>query len=399
MNATVRRFLLILSVCAAWALISSAPIYKYLGHGKATAAMLLGILFIALGMNWLGRLNQQPRQISVGWFLLLFLMLTAAFAVLYPLSLKHTLNVGSDREDALRIELNAVHHHQYPYDARTYLGNPPTPLPGAMLLAAPFFALGHIAWQNFLWLALFFVFTIRFFRHRATALFFLVVFLLLAPADLSDFTSGGDYLTNFFYLAIAVALFLRSLDRPFYACVPAALFLGVTLSSRIIYAVILLPLLALALQRTSRSRTIALFVVVLIATAGVTLPIFAPHAFTHLLQQLGQNGIKLRYIPTALHPRWTLPLLAVMVACTTLFMRTDLPRLFLTFSLTSFVMLAPFVVTFALQSEKLRYNFSYLSVCALSFSLWALFRYERILTADPHRHSPESEILPAKLYP
>lgn len=198
MNRRVRCFLLIFSLCAAWTIISWAPIYKYLTHGKATAAMLLGILFISLGMHWLARFNQQRRQISVGWFLLLFLILVAAFATLYPLSLKHTLNRGSDREDALRIELNAVHHHRYPYDAHTFLGNPPTPLPGAMLLTAPFFVLGHIAWQNFLWLALFFIFTIRFFSHRATALFYLVVFLLLAPANLSDFTSGGDYLTNFY---------------------------------------------------------------------------------------------------------------------------------------------------------------------------------------------------------
>jgi hypothetical protein len=383
MNLSARRSLLVFSICAAWAFISWAPIYKYLTYGKATAAMLLGILFIALGMHWLDRLNQQQRQVSAGWFVLLFLILTAAFAVLYPISLKHTLNVGSDREDALRIELNAIRHHQYPYDAHTFLGNSPTPLPGAMLLTAPFFALGHIAWQNFLWFALFFVFTIRFFRHRTTALFFLAVFLLLAPANLSDFTSGGDYLTNFFYLAIAVALFIRSLDRAFYACIPAALFLGVTLSSRIIYAVILIPLLALTLQRISRSRTIALFVIVLIAAAAVTLPIFAPHALTHLLQQLGQNATKLRYIPTALHPRWTLPLLAVIVACTTFFVHMNFPRLFLTFSITSFVMLAPFVVTFALHSEKLRYNFSYLSICTLSFSLWALSRYERISVRTP----------------
>ena len=339
--------------------------------------MVLGILFIALGMHWLDRLNQQLPQISAAWFLLLFFILTAAFAVLYPISLKHTLNGGSDREDALRIELTAVQHHQYPYDGHTFLGNSPSPLPGAMLLTAPFFALGHIAWQNFLWLALFFVFTVAYFRHRATALFFLAVFLLLAPANLSDFTSGGDYLTNFYYVAIAVALFIRSLDRASYAGFPAALFLGVTLSSRIIYAVILIPLLALTLQRTSRPRTIALFVTVLIAAAAVTLPIFAPHPFTHLLQQVGQNAGKLRYIPSALHARWTLPMLAVIVACTTFFARMNLPRLFLTFSITSLVMLAPFVVTFALHSEKLRYNFSYLGVCALSFSLWALSRYEQ----------------------
>ncbi|QHN05303.1 hypothetical protein FTO74_02970 [Granulicella sp. WH15] len=346
--------------------------------------MLLGILFIALGMYWLERLNQQQRQISTGWFLLLFLILTTAFAVLYPISLKHTLNSGSDREDALRIELNAVHHHQYPYDTHTFLGNPPTPLPGAVLLAAPFFAFGHIAWQNFLWLALFFIFTISFFRYRATALLFLAVFLLLAPANLSDFTSGGDYLTNFFYLAIAVALFIRSLDRTFYVCIPAALFLGVTLSSRIVYALILIPLLALTLQRTSRSRTIALFAIILIAAAAITLPVFTPHAFTHLLQQLDQNASKLRYIPSALHPRWTLPVLAVIVACTTFLVHMNLPRIFLTLSITSFVMLAPFVIAFSLHAKKLSYEFSYLSVCVLSFSLWALSRYERLPVCAPH---------------
>jgi len=392
MNSSVHRFLLIVSVCAAWALISFAPAYKYLHHGKATAALLLGVLFIALAMHWLGRLNQQQRQISTGWLALLFLILTAAFAVLYPISLKHTLNAGSDREDALRIELNAIQHHQYPYDARTFLGNPPTPLPGAMLLAAPFFALGHIAWQNFLWLALFFVFTTRFFRYRATALFFFTVFLLLAPANLSDFTSGGDYLTNFFYLAIAAALFIWSLDRTFYVCIPAALFLGVALSSRIIYAVVLIPLLALMLQRTSRSRAIALFAVVLMTAASITLPIFAPHAFTRLLQQLDQSAIKLQFVPTVLHPHWTLPLLAVIVACTAFFVRMNFPRLLLTFSVTSFVMLAPFVVTSALHSEALRYNFSYLGICSLAFSLWTLSRYE-----EPPSSQPTPQTKPASL--
>ena len=211
----------------------------------------------------------------------------------------------------------------------------------------------------------------------ATALFFLAVFLLFAPANLSDFTSGGDYLTNFFYITIAIALFTRTLDRSFYAFIPAALFLGATLSSRIIYAVVLIPLLALTLQRTSRSRTVLLFCSVLITAAVVTLPIFAPHPITHLLLQLDQNATKLRYVSGALHPHWTLPLLALLLAFTAFFVRMDLPRLFLTFSVTSFVMLAPFAITFALHSEKLRYNLSYLGICTLSFALWALSQYER----------------------
>lgn len=384
MSVSARRTLLVLGVCLAWALTSAAPLCKYLSPAKAIAALLLGLLSIALGMHWLDRLNRKQHQISTAWLLLLFVVLTAAFAILYPISLKHTLNKGSDREDALRIELSAVRHHQYPYDARTFLGNPPTPLPGAMLLASPFFALGHIAWQNLLWLALFFLFAIHFFRYRATALFFLAVFLLFAPGNLSDFTSGGDYLTNFFYLAIAVTLFARSLDCSFSISILAALFLGITLSSRIIYVVVLIPLLALTLQRTSRLRIAILFVVVLIAAAAVTLPVFTPHPATHLLQQLNQNSLKLRYIPAPLHPRWTLPALAVVTACVAFFIRMDLPSLFLIFTVSSFIMLAPFVVTFALHAEQLRYAFFYLSICALSYSLWALSRYEHDAGGTPN---------------
>jgi ABC-type multidrug transport system fused ATPase/permease subunit len=364
-------------------LISWAPIYKYLHHSVATAAMLSGILFLAAGMVWLERMNQRQTRIHPGWFVSLFALFVAAFAVLYPISLKHTLNSGSDREDALRISLSAVQHHEYPNDAHTFLGNPPTPLPGALLLAAPFYVLRHIAWQNFVWLALFFLFTLRFFRYRATALFFQLVFLLLAPANLSDITSGGDYLTNFFYVAIAVALFVRTLGRRWHVCIPAALFLGVTLSSRIVYAVLLMPLLALALQRTSRTRAIGLFAVILGAAAAVTLPVFAPNAGTHLLQQLNQNAGKLRLVPGALHASWSLPLLAVILAGVSFFVRMTFSRVMLAFSVASFVMLAPFVVTFAIHSERLRYNFSYLGICVLPFALWALSLYERIGLEEP----------------
>lgn len=44
---------------------------------------------------------------------------------------------------------------RYPYAATTYLQNPITPLPGALVLAAPFrFLLGTAAWQNVAWTAL-----------------------------------------------------------------------------------------------------------------------------------------------------------------------------------------------------------------------------------------------------
>jgi hypothetical protein len=377
-----RKRWLIVGVCVGWAIISVHPIWKYLSHAEASAALLLGLMVIALGMRWVDRLNRGRRQISFGWFVILFLVVVAAFAVLYPISLRHTLNSGSDREDALRVELSAVVHHSYPYDARTFLGNPPSPLPGAMVLAAPFFAVGHVAWQNLFWLALFFVFAVRFFDYRATALLFLTVFVLWAPANLSDLTSGGDYVTNFLYFSIAVALFVRSLGCSYYLCIPAVLFLGVTLSSRVVYGFALIPLLALTLQRTSRLRAVVLFVAVLTGAAAVTLPILAPDCLTHFVGLVHQNSTKLRYIPGAVHPEWTLPLLAVIASSTAFFVRMDLPRFFLIFSIASFVVLAPSAVTLALSSERSRYVLSYLAICVLSFCLWALSRYERIETVE-----------------
>lgn len=366
----------------AWAVISMAPIWKYLSRPKAVVATLLAFLAIAVGIYWLDRLNRSGRQISLQWFVILFLVFVAAFAVLYPASLRQPFDRRSDREDAIRIELLAIQHHQYPYDARTFRRNPPTPLPGALLLATPFFALKHIAWQNLFWLAPFFCFSIYFFRYRATALFLLALFLLCAPTNLMDITSGGDYLTNFFYLSIAIALFHRSLHHSLYTAMIAALFLGITLSSRSLYLVVLIPLGTLTLQQTTKRRTAILFGVIVATFAAVTLPIFTPHPATHLLQQLSQNSGKLRYLPSAIHAEWTLPLLGLIAICAAFFIRMDMPRLFLLFSISLFVVMAPPILALTIHNRMLPYECSYLSISGISFSLWALSRYERSLPVE-----------------
>jgi hypothetical protein len=372
-----------------------APIWKYLSPPEAVAVTIVSLISIALGMYWLGWLNQKDHQIGLRWLLFLYFIFIAAFTVLYPLSLRHTVNHGSDREDALRIEIVALQHHQYPYDARTFLGNPPTPLPGAVILAVPFFALGHIAWQNILWLTLFFCFTIHFFRYRATALLFLIVFLLLAPSNLSDFVSGGDYLVNFFYVAIAMALLIRSLYAPLYLSCLAAAFLGLTLSSRSIYIVAFVPLLVLIFQRTARFRAV-LSAAVLATAVAITLPVFMPYPVAHLVRYMDQVSTKLRYIPPTLHSQWTLPLLGVLVICSAFFIRMDSRRLFLLFGLSSFVMLAPPIITLAIHVRRLPFECSYLSISALSFSLWALASYERIHEDDKSmpQHTSAAEVSP-----
>lgn len=370
------RFLLVVSVCIAWSLCSLAPIWKYLSYTKAAIATLVALSSIGIGMYLLSRFNQRGLSVSLGWFVLVYLVLVAVFAFLYPFSLKRTLKQRSDREDALRIELVAIGHHQYPYNTRTFLGNPPTPLPGAILLAAPFFLIGHISWQNLLWTAAFFCFAIRFFRFRSTALFFLMILLPLCPSSLSDLTSGGDYLTNFFYLSVGIAFLVHSLNKSIYRAVSAASLVGLTLSSRTLYLAILIPLFALLSERTTRTRAALLFGVILATAAAVSLPFFVPHLIPNLQSYSSQNAGKLVYMPTALRAERTLPALALLVSCVSLFIRMDLQRLFLTFSACSLTVLAPPVLAQVFYVHKLPYECSYLSISALSFSLWALSRYE-----------------------
>ena len=81
--------------------------------------------------------------------------LVATFVLGFPAALGDAMGVGSDRADALDVALSRLAHGLYPYDGVTYLGNPITPLPGALLMAAPFVRLtGHAAWQNVAWLVL-----------------------------------------------------------------------------------------------------------------------------------------------------------------------------------------------------------------------------------------------------
>lgn len=370
------RPLLAGGIVLGWAACSLAPIWKYLSPAHAAMATVTSFAAIALGMLALARSNDGGRQIGLKWMLLLYLIFAATYLLLHPFLQRHTLNRGSDREDALRVELVAMHNHQYPYAARTYLGNLPTPLPGAMLLASPFFLARHIGWQNLLWLALFMGFTLRFFRSRATALLFFVVFLLAAPSNLSDFVSGGDYLTNLFYVILAIAWFVQSLNRPMTESLAATVFLGIAFSSRSIYAVALVPLLIVTLRRTPASRSLLLLLTFLAVAAVVTVPVFLPHPITNLLRQIQQNPGKLRYLPAAAHAQWLLPILGFAVMGTSFFLRTNVKQILLLIGISMFVMLAPPIVADVGHEHRLPFECSYLAIAVLPLALWALSIFE-----------------------
>ena len=85
--------------------------------------------------------------------LISLVLLAVAFGVIYPIA-NRGVSGGSDRDEALNIAAAALWRGENPYYQRTYLGNVVSPLPGAILLAEPFVAIGNSAYGNLFWLAL-----------------------------------------------------------------------------------------------------------------------------------------------------------------------------------------------------------------------------------------------------
>lgn len=190
-HQTLPSLLAILTVVLAWLVCTIAQVEKYLGVARGWGITALGAVCVALLLLFLRRLYRQGQDLP-RWTLWVVLgVLFLSFAVLYPRSLHPLPGKGSDREDALRVELQAVTHHRFPYDARTFLHHAPTPLPGAMWLAAPFYATSRIAFQNLVWAALFGLFLARFFARQGSAAVFMLLFLLTALENLNDFDVVG----------------------------------------------------------------------------------------------------------------------------------------------------------------------------------------------------------------
>jgi hypothetical protein len=389
---SLRSVLLMCLVALCWLICTIAQVEKYLPLDRAIVLCGIGCLGVALLMRLLKRSYRRRQDIGHWPLMGLFCVLLLSFAVLYPKSQKHALGKGSDREDALRVELYAVTHHQYPYDARTYLGHAPTPLPGAMLLASPFYFAGRVAFQNLLWVGLFCLFLIRFFSRRTTALAFVFLFVLTALENLNDFDVGGDYMVNIMYISIALFLLAREASRPdmTWRTVLAVIFMGVALSSRVLYVVTVPPMFALLVQRNNLKRALLFISGVLLATALVTVPIFTPHALDHLLVQLNQNADKLRLLPSYL-PSQAL-CIAMAVTCIAFFVRMTLERVYLLVGTASLIMIFPPMALFVRLEGGLGHpltpDMEYLAVSSVFLSLWAFSRWEQTDMALLHNGVP-----------
>ncbi|MGB1249279.1 MAG: hypothetical protein ACPG8W_01490 [Candidatus Promineifilaceae bacterium] len=235
----------------------------------------VGIYGVAyLSRNWLHEaLNERIANLiaSAG-----FLLLIASFFVIYPRVNCQVLNCGSDRDDALNLATGHLLAGEYPYYEQTYHGNPITPMPGAVLLALPFRLLGNAAYQTFFWLGALFLLARNLLGSSRQALV-LCGLILLSPAVFHEVMTGGDLWTNGVFVLVLGVLAARVISAenasPLLKIVLAILF-GLSLSSRVNFALFAPLVLAYIYHRRGFPTAIRVAVLMGVTTLAVTLPFY-----------------------------------------------------------------------------------------------------------------------------
>ena len=271
---------------------SIGVIQKYFGNPGlliylVAATAILWLAYRYLAELFLLRLSERQAQLLAG---ITFVALTFVFALVFPRANVHVAGRGSDADDALNLAVGELLHGRYPYYVQTYLQNAIANFPGAILLAAPFVLLGNSAYQNLFWFGVFFFAVSRLQQSWRGGLIILWIVLLFSPVVMNHVVTGGDDLANSIYVLVFMLLtvsWVSSADAPAWKRVLAALLLGIGLSSRANFLLVM-PQLFAALTITAGGRAALRYVAVAgAAFAAVTIPfwIHNPAGFTPLYAQ------------------------------------------------------------------------------------------------------------------
>jgi hypothetical protein len=311
-----------------WAISSAGVLEKFLGHFGAIAAVIAAFLMIPFVREASRYSSLDPTgQIQRRVLLILALLLIGAFIVLFPIAKSGLVGPGSDRDDALNVTLRALLHGHYPYYTLTYLGNPPTPMPGAIFLAAPFVALGTSALQNLFWVPMFIKYAPRIFGSESSAVLYVLIFIFLSPASLLDFVTGGDFLVNCLYIVVAIEFVIRvdSAQRSPATRFMVYVFLSICLSSRPIFIIVVPILSAYLFQRAGSRRAIEFFAATVLTCIVINGPfyLYDPARFPAL-----NLSRKLADFPPNAHAEWLIPALSFVLASSSFFLVMNHARIY-----------------------------------------------------------------------
>lgn len=259
---------------------SAATVQKY--GGTASMFVYLAVLLGAVPLFLRAAVPRFPQLKSSTIVMVAaasLVVLAVLFFVLYPHANSHVPGVGSDRDDAADMGAHALLRGQWPYHGRTYLGGTISQLPGLLLLAVPFVALGHSAYAAFFWLPVLFALLWNLRAEGRVALLLAWLALIASPVLVREVVTGGDLLANTISVMVAVWLIALALERHHrWRLVFAGLFMGFVLSSRLNFLFVLLPLAAFAWKRYGIRRVLEFLVPTAVSMAAVTLPFWVGRA-------------------------------------------------------------------------------------------------------------------------
>ncbi|GBC77259.1 hypothetical protein HRbin08_00733 [bacterium HR08] len=280
-----RRAYMALGTAFAFVVPSLGQVQKYAGMWGMLFYVLLAFGFWSVAPRFLRKVDALvPERWACGLALATGFVLLILFFALYPIADAGIIGGGSDRDDALNLGVRELLRGRCPYHVTTYLGNPIAPLPGGLLLSLPFVVLGNSAYQNFFWLAVFFLVAREVLGDSWRALLLLWSLLLFSPVLLQQIVTGGDLPAN--SIAVLTFCWLSLRASPRWRPIVASL-LGLAWAWRMNF-MLLIPLVTVLLNREIGRRS-ALELVGLASgvLVGVTLPfaLHDPHGLSPFLMQ------------------------------------------------------------------------------------------------------------------
>jgi len=294
-DSSLRRYAYFLAfvVCL---IVPSAAIFKKAGIPALIVYVILALLtcwwMTRRFWPWL-RALRVPLFLETAAAVILCIGLSSLYSYAHPRIDTAGFRIGgvsigaSDNDDAIDVALDELFAGRYPYYARTFLDNPLSPLPGALLLAMPFYLLGDSALLNVFWTVMFFWFVQRRMRSMRAAVMLAAIVLFLSPNATYQIVQGTDYGANTIYVFIFAALLLERVRRDGCASIAsaaAAVLLGIGLSSRLNF-VMVLPFVFIALLRsTSWKNAMLSCAIAAIVFIVVTAPfyVYDPAGFSPL---------------------------------------------------------------------------------------------------------------------
>jgi hypothetical protein len=284
---------------------STAVFQKYFGIAGVAAYLVIATLVLLLFTRYQSAflyLAAKVTEKQTLWLAALtFLIIIAAFIIIYPIANSGTVGGGSDTDDALNIATHELLHGRYPYYPRTYLGNPISPMPGTLFLAIPFVLLGNSAYQNIFWLLVFFLAMKSYLHNGRLALLMLWVILVMSPGVLYQVFTGSDYISNSLYVLLFMLWWVESMSRSemsIWRKTLAAILFGVGLSSRANFVMILPLVYSILVHVAGWKPAMKYTSTAIIAFMAVTVPfyLYDPRGFTPL-QTVNELGLVRSILP------------------------------------------------------------------------------------------------------